>query len=85
MLRIVIISLLLIYGFIYLILSVKTCKPFKTMFLFAFLGVVSLLIINLTAKYTGINLQVNEYTVGISGIFGLPGVIFLLIINMIFV
>lgn len=85
MVKITLIIFLLIYGFIYLILGAKTKKPFKTIFLNAFLGILLLLAISFTKRYTGINLPVNGYTLGLSGIFGIPGAVFLLIANLIIV
>ena len=84
MLKTVFICLLVIYGFIYLILAVGTKKPFKTIFFYAFLGVLGLAIVNLTAKFSGVYIPVNAYTLGSSAALGLPGTIGLLILRIIF-
>lgn len=85
MLKIVLISVMSIYGFVYLILGVKTGKPFKTIFLFGFLGILSILLINVSSKFTGINIPINWYSIGLGGTFGPPGVVFLLILRLIFI
>ena len=71
---------LIILGF-----AIKTKKTFKILFFNAFLGITSLAIINLTAKFTGAYIPINEYTVTGCGIFGVPAVIFFLILRFIFV
>ena len=84
MLKTVFICLLVIYGFIYLILAVGTKKPFKTIVLYAFMGVATLTMINLTSKFSGVYIPVNAYTLGSSAALGLPGTIGLLILRIIF-
>lgn len=85
MLKIVLISAAVIYGFIYLIMAVRTKKPFKTIFMFALFGILALLAVNFTSKYSGIHLPVNEYTISATAVFGLPGTVFLLLLRMIFI
>ncbi len=84
MLKTVFICLLVIYGFIYLILAVGTKKPFKTIVLYAFMGVATLTMINLTSKFSGVYIPVNAYTLGSSAALGLPGTIGLLFLRIIF-
>lgn len=85
MLKIVVISAAVVYGFIYFILAVRTKKPFKTIFLFSFLGILSLLAVDITSKYSGVYLPVNQYTCLSSGIFSLPGTVFLLLLKIVFI
>lgn len=84
MLQIVFISLAVIYGFIYLILAAKTGRPFKTILFFSAAGVLGLVLVNVTARYSGIYLPVNAYTVGTGTVLGLPGTVSLLLLRMIF-
>ncbi len=70
--------------FIILILSVKTKKAFRFMFLNSFLGVFVFLSIYFTKKFTGIEISLNYYTLFGSAIYGIPGVVGLLILNLIF-
>ncbi len=85
MLKIILISAIVIYGFVYLVLAVKTKKPITTILIMGFCGMACLILINLTQKFTFICLPINLYTVGISGIFGLPGVVLLLVLNLIII
>jgi len=74
------ISILLI-----MIFAIKSKKFFKTLFLGALSGIGTVIIINLTSKYSGIYIPVNEFSVMASGVFGIPGVCGLLILNIIFI
>ena len=81
----VVISVILVYLFLYFILSVRTKKPFKTMFFYAFLGVVTLAIIKLTTPFSGVTIPLNGYTLGTSAALSIPGIIMLLILKIIFI
>ena len=82
MFKIILITILSLYLFIYFILCVKTEKPFKTMAFFAFVGAAALLILNLTGKFTGINIPINLYTFSAGAMLSLPGVILVLLLNI---
>lgn len=84
MLKTIFIFVCVIYGFLYFIFAVGTNKPFKTILLYAFLGIAGLTAVNLTAKLSGVYIPVNPYTVGTSAALGLPGTVSLLLIKMIF-
>lgn len=45
---------------------------FKSIFLNAILGFTAITVVNLTQKFTGVNIPINWWTVGGSGILGLP-------------
>lgn len=81
----VMISVILVYLFLYFILSVRTKTPFKTMLFYAFLGVVTLAIIKLTSPFSGVNIPLNGYTLGASAVLSIPGTIMLLILRVIFI
>lgn len=79
-----IIILSVIYGFVYFIIAAKTKKPFKTIFSFAALGLLGLMVINLTSKFSGVYIPVNVYTVSLNAALGLPATITLLLLRLIF-
>ena len=84
MLKIIFICICIIYGFLYFIFAAGTNKPFKTIFFYAFLGLVGLTAVNLTSKFSGVYIPINAYTLGSSAILGLPGTVSLLLLRMIF-
>lgn len=55
-----------------LLLHIKSHKMIKSILINALLGFAAILIINLTQKYTGTYIPLNWWTVGGSGLFGLP-------------
>lgn len=59
-------------AFVLLILHIKSHKIIKSIFLNALLGFAAIVIINITQKFTDVHIPLNWYTVGGSGIFGLP-------------
>ena len=61
-----------IFALILLVLHIKSHKMIKSIFLNAVLSFLAIAIINLTEKFTGVFIPLNWYTVGGSGIFGLP-------------
>lgn len=72
-------------GFSLLILHIKSHKMIKSVFLNALLGFAAIAAVNLTQKFTGVHIPLNWYTVGGCGIFGLPcvcGIILLQIIML---
>lgn len=72
-----------ICGFALIIFHIKSKKMIKSIFLNALLGVTAIAVINLTQKFTGVHIPLNWYTVGGSGIFGLPCVCGIVLLNMI--
>lgn len=75
---------MIIYFLVYIILIMCCKKPIKTMFLFTISGILTLVIINLTEKFTGVHIPVNPYTVGVSASGGIAGIAALLIFKIIF-
>ena len=59
-------------------------KFFKTIFTSSIIGIVTLLILQFTSNFTGFKIEITPYTLGFSGIFGLPGVVATVICKMIF-
>ena len=55
----------------------------KTLLVSALSGIVTFTAVNLLSSVTGITLSVNAWTLGSSAVFGMPGVLGLLILRMI--
>ena len=83
--KIVMISAFCLYALVYFILLIRTKKPFKTMFAFAFLGVFVTVLINLTSIITGVSVPINPFSAVFIFSFGVPGVIALLFFSLIFI
>ncbi len=84
MVKIVVICLAVIYGFVYLVLASKTGRPIRTILIFGALGLIAMTVLNLTSRYSGVNIPVNGYTIGINAALGLPGTIGLLFLRLLF-
>lgn len=69
-------------AFVLLVLHIKSHKMIKSIFLNALLGFAAIFAINLTQKFTGVFIPVNWWTVGGSGIFGLPCVCGIVLLQM---
>lgn len=78
------IAVLAIGALALLIFAAKTGKPFKILILNAFMGLAVMAVIDLTAKFTGVHIPVNWYTVTGSAVFGIPAVCGYLIMPLIF-
>ena len=66
-----------------LVLHIKSHKLIKSIFLNAILGFTAVAVINLTQKFTGVHIPLNWYTVGGSGVFGLPCVCGIVLLQII--
>lgn len=84
-LKIVFIVLLVIYSLLMLVFALLEKRPLYTLFMFMAVGVLVLLVVNLASPFTKISLPINLYTVIGSALCGVPGVITLLLLNIIFV
>ncbi len=67
-----------------LICAVRTHKPFKALFINFLASAAVTAIIDLTARYTGVNIPINEWTVSGAAVFGVPAVIGIVIMPIIF-
>lgn len=81
--KIVFFSAVIIYSVIILILAFLSKKPLKTIFLSAGIGVISLALVSLCEKFTGVKIPINLWTVTTSAVMSLPGTITLLAVNFI--
>ncbi len=80
--------ILILFGaslLIIIFLALKSRSFFKTLFLNAFFGLSLLAIFYLLKPYTGFYIPINEYTVILSSVLGIPSVIMFLCLNIIFI
>lgn len=82
--KIVLFALVIIYFLLFMIFALLTGKPFKAFVINALSGSLLLVILSLLGKYLKINLAVNIYTLAVSAIWGMAGVIMQLLINILF-
>lgn len=66
-----------------LLMALYSGKAVKRLLINALAGIGAMLIINLTKKYTGVNIPINAYSVVGATVFSVPAVIGLLILNLI--
>lgn len=60
----------------------KSKHFFKSFFLTALQGILSLLAVNIIGMLTGVTIAVNWYTLGSSAVFGIPSSITLTVLNL---
>lgn len=82
-LKISAIVILSITAFVLLLFYIKSRKPIKSLILSALSGIATLVIINLSTKFTGLHIPVNWWSVlAVSGL-GVPAVIGLILLQII--
>lgn len=69
---------------IVLFFALRTRKFFKTLITSALIGLLTLSILYFSSGITGFSVELTPYTLGTSAIFGLPGVVAIVICKMIF-
>lgn len=69
----------LIYTLTIFITIIKTKRFFTTMFLTILQGICGLFAVNLLGQYIAIHIPVNGWTIGVSSIGGISGVIMMLL------
>ncbi len=79
---IIVFSLLAVTAITLFVLHIKTHRPIKSILIHAALGLAAMVIINLTAKFTGVKVPVNLYSVISAGTLGIPAVCLLLVLNI---
>lgn len=77
------IIILVIYIIFLLYFSYRNGKIIKTLLISALSGIITFTAVNLLSSLTGITISVNAWTLGSSAVFGIPGVLGLLIFRMI--
>ncbi len=80
-LSIALLVFLILYGLIYLYLLIVSRKPFKYLFLNAFVGWWCFAVIEMLSFFSGIHIPLNPFTAAVSGIFGVPGTFFLIVLK----
>ena len=75
----IIFTFLLLCGIITLAVTLRSEKPLKNLFLSLFSGVGSLFAVNIASALTAVTLPVNTLTLSVSAVGGIPGVVLLLI------
>ncbi len=78
------IAAVVLSGLAILIVCVLGRKPLRCIILNIAIGVAALAAVNITARFTGVYIPVNEWTVGGSAVFGMPGVCGIILLQMIF-
>lgn len=69
-------------GLVILVSMLKTHRLFRTMLLSVIQGMTAMLAVNFAGEFTGIHIPLNLFSVSVSAIGGLPGVIFLVVSNL---
>lgn len=77
------VAVLSVFSLALLVFHIKSRRPIRSILLNAALGIAALAVINLTARFSGVHIPINWFSVGGSSIFGLPAVLSLLILQMI--
>ncbi|MBQ1243306.1 MAG: pro-sigmaK processing inhibitor BofA family protein [Clostridia bacterium] len=75
----IIFAFLILSGIIILAVTLRNEKPFKNIFLSLFSGIGSLFAVNIASAITAVSLPVNTLTLSVSAVGGIPGVVLLLI------
>lgn len=70
-------------GVIILFTMIKTRRFFRSLIMSAMQGITALFAVNLIGGFTGLHLSVNLFSFLISCVSGLPGVIFLIVTDLI--
>ena len=82
--KLLFIIFIIFYILLLLAFSIRTKNLILSIFINALSGVILMIFINILKDYLGFNIPVNECSVIASSLFGLPGVIAILLINIIF-
>ncbi|MBO7520579.1 MAG: pro-sigmaK processing inhibitor BofA family protein, partial [Clostridia bacterium] len=61
-----------IFALIVFSLHIKSRRPLRSAGINALIGIAALLAVNLTARFTGVRIPVNVYTLPGAAVFGLP-------------
>ena len=76
-----VVSLLCVFAFVLLVMHIKSRRPLRSAGINALLGIAALALINLTARFTGVYIPVNIYSLPGAAIFGMPAVFAFVIIQ----
>ena len=76
-------GVLVVCSFVIFISYIKSGKFLRSLFLSTFYGLSSLFAVNLIGSFTGLHLCVNLFSLLCSCVSGMPGVIFLVVTDLI--
>ncbi len=68
-----------IYVLILIITMIKSKKFFSSLFLTMLQGICALFAVNLLGQYISIHIPINQWTIGVSSVGGISGVIIMLL------
>lgn len=72
-LGIVLLSVIGLFALILLFLHIKSRRPFRSAAVNALLGIAAVAVVNLTARFSGVHIPLNVWTLPFSAVFGIPG------------
>ncbi|MBR5233340.1 MAG: pro-sigmaK processing inhibitor BofA family protein [Clostridia bacterium] len=75
--------LMCLCGLVILFTYIKSGRFFRSLFLSVFYGVSALFAVNFIGGFTGLHISVNLFSLLVSSLSGLPGVIFLVVTDLI--
>lgn len=82
-LKIIMIIGAVIFALAFLICAMRSRKPFRTIVFSALIGLAALLVVNISGIFTGVSIALNPWTVLCSAAAGVPGVLLLLAMRMV--
>jgi len=63
--------------------SLKSKHPMKTLLSSALAGLVTLVVVAVSGHFTGVSLAINLWTLGCAAVSGIPGVVLMLAIKLV--
>lgn len=69
-------------GVAVLVCAARTARPVRTVLLSVLAGIAVLALLSLTGSFTGLRLPVNGWTVACAGAAGVPGVLLMVLVRM---
>ena len=82
---IITVSMLSVFAFVLFIIYIKSRRPLRAAALNALIGILSLAAVNLTARFTGVYIPVNIYSLPATAVFGLPAAAVLIVLQIVFI
>ena len=77
------IAVLSVFSLIILFFHIKSRRPLRSAAINALIGIGALLAVNLTARFTGVGVPVNIYTLPGAAVFGLPACVVFVVLSFI--
>ena len=78
----IVIGLFVLAIIIVVIFAIRTKSALKTLMTSAVFGIGALMILHFTESLSGFGIEITPFTLGVSGVFGLPGVICITLAKM---